>query len=221
MYEDFNFENGSNLSLKIRAFYFAINRNDILNLDSNHGYSSNKDYLGFDYIMDSTEVPFDCSIDYELALLLYNAYCIVANPPFIDSNSYDHFINLFLTGYENLRAYPISLEYKRAFGNIKNLLPEFSHEDWDSFKEWGFREGKDWADGLRELIIKCRSIRYSLHSLSEEQWVLLKKYYEANNLLMNCLNNFGVVNHNLRTEIENTLLLPIAEIEKRNREKVE
>jgi len=174
--------------------------------------------LGFDNILNSGEVPLDCAIDYEFALLLYNAYCIAANPAFINAYSYDHVVKLFLQGYEKLSRYPIDPEYKRAFTKIKNSLPSFSFEGWDGFKDWGVKEGKVWADGLRELIISYRNIRHSLHFLGEEQWKLLEKYYEANNLLMNCLNNCGVVNNKLRKEIEETLLLPIAEIEKRKRQ---
>ena len=46
---------------------------------------------------------------------------------------------------------------------------------------------------------------------SAPQKELLKEYFEANKLLIDCLNSGCVV----REEIEETLLLPIAEIEKR------
>ena len=50
---------------------------------------------------------------------------------------------------------------------------------------------------------------------SEEQKELLMQYYDANKLLVDCLNSYCVVSDKVRQEIEDTLLLPIAEIEKR------
>ncbi|WP_372726748.1 hypothetical protein [Nostoc sp. TCL26-01] len=43
-------------------------------------------------------------------------------------------------------------------------------------------------------------------------------FYDANKLLIDCLNSVCNVREKVRQEIEETLLLPIAEIEKRKRE---
>jgi predicted NACHT family NTPase len=50
---------------------------------------------------------------------------------------------------------------------------------------------------------------------SEQQIELLMQYYYANVLLMDCLNSDCYVTREVRSHIEDTLLLPIAEIEKR------
>jgi hypothetical protein len=42
----------------------------------------------------------------------------------------------------------------------------------------------------------------------------LQQYYNANKLLVDCLNSDCYVSREVRQEIEDTLLLPIAEIEK-------
>jgi hypothetical protein len=49
----------------------------------------------------------------------------------------------------------------------------------------------------------------------------LQKYYDANRLLINCLNSDCVVSEEVRHAIEEALLLPIGEIEKRKCEKSE
>ncbi len=49
---------------------------------------------------------------------------------------------------------------------------------------------------------------------SEAQKKLLQKYYNANKLLVDCLNSDCYVSREVREEIESTLLLPIASIEK-------
>lgn len=47
---------------------------------------------------------------------------------------------------------------------------------------------------------------------SEEERQQLRQYYDANRLLVDCLNS---ASDEVRSHIEDTLLLPIAEIEKR------
>jgi hypothetical protein len=50
---------------------------------------------------------------------------------------------------------------------------------------------------------------------STQQKELLNQYYDANKLLVDCLNSSCVVSDEVSKEIEDTLLLPIAEIDKR------
>lgn len=45
----------------------------------------------------------------------------------------------------------------------------------------------------------------------------MEQYYDANKLLVACLNSDCKITQNMREEIEETLLLPIAEIKKRRR----
>ncbi|WP_442945222.1 NACHT C-terminal helical domain 2-containing protein [Nostoc sp.] len=59
-----------------------------------------------------------------------------------------------------------------------------------------------------------RNVRHSLDYLKNEQWELLKQYYDANKLLIDCLNRACTVSDTVRQEIEDTLFLPLAEIEK-------
>jgi hypothetical protein len=56
---------------------------------------------------------------------------------------------------------------------------------------------------------------------SNEQKNLLRQYYDANVLLMDCFNICCNISLEVREDVEKTLLLPIAEIEKRKREKAE
>lgn len=63
---------------------------------------------------------------------------------------------------------------------------------------------------LRSVMIKYFEIGYDWQ-FSNQQKDLLKQYYEANKLLVDCLKN---ASEKVRSHIEDTLLLPIAEIEK-------
>lgn len=49
--------------------------------------------------------------------------------------------------------------------------------------------------------------------------MLLRQYYDANKLLVDCLNSGCKVSEKVRQEIEDTLLLPMTEIKKRKRNK--
>lgn len=69
----------------------------------------------------------------------------------------------------------------------------------------------NWTDKLRNLMIKYRKIGYNWQ-FNEEQNKLLEKYSDANELLIDCLNSGCKVSPNVRDEIEQTLLLPISEI---------
>jgi predicted NACHT family NTPase len=62
-------------------------------------------------------------------------------------------------------------------------------------------------------MIEHRNIGHNWQ-FSKQQKELLQQYYYANLLLVDCLNNNSDVIPAVRSHIEETLLLPIAEIEK-------
>jgi hypothetical protein len=63
-------------------------------------------------------------------------------------------------------------------------------------------------------MIKYRNIGYNWQ-FNNQQQEALAQYNSANQLLVDCLNSDCYVSREVRQEIEDTLLLPIAEIEKR------
>ena len=67
------------------------------------------------------------------------------------------------------------------------------------------------------MIIEHRNIRHDWQ-FSDAQIKRLQQYYNANELLVDCLNSDCYVSRDVRQEIEETLLLPIAEIEKRQQQ---
>lgn len=81
---------------------------------------------------------------------------------------------------------------------------------------------KDWIGNKRQTRLDSIASQLLLKhkfgddwQFSDEQKTLLKQYYNANLLLVDCLNSDCYVSREVRQEIEDTLLLPIAEIEKR------
>jgi predicted NACHT family NTPase len=76
---------------------------------------------------------------------------------------------------------------------------------------WWRTNGKNWAEKLRNVMIEYRNIGHDWQ-FSEEQKQLLRQYYDANQLLVECLKSDCYVSRDVRQYIEDTLLLPIAEI---------
>jgi hypothetical protein len=57
------------------------------------------------------------------------------------------------------------------------------------------------------VVIEHRNIGHDWQ-FSDVQWELLQQYYDANQLLVDCLNSECYVSRAVREEIEATLLLP-------------
>ncbi len=85
----------------------------------------------------------------------------------------------------------------------------------------------EWWEGLENhvmilwALINEYSEIYQKWQLSDQQQHLLWNYYDANKLIVDGLSNACHVSSQVRKEIEDTLLLPLAEIEKRKSEKAE
>ncbi len=91
---------------------------------------------------------------------------------------------------------------------LKNQLPDLE-SDSEEYKQWWQKNGQAWTEQLKTAMILHRNLG-SNWQLSDSQKDLLKQYYDANKLLVDCLNSDCDVSHELRQEIENTLLLPIS-----------
>ena len=101
-------------------------------------------------------------------------------------------------------------ELKSELQLLRDQLPNFSEENREDWTQWWRENGHDWEEQLRAVMIEYRNIGHNWQ-FSEEQKQLLQKYYDANKLLVDCLNLPDIyVSPNVREEIEATLLLPLA-----------
>ncbi|MBW4496415.1 MAG: NACHT domain-containing NTPase [Oscillatoria princeps RMCB-10] len=98
----------------------------------------------------------------------------------------------------------VNPELKNALEELKTKLPNpVDNEAW-----WESETGKDWTEQLRDVMIRYRNIGYDWHRhFSCEQRSKLKHYYNANRLLVDCLNSDCNVSPAVRQEIEDTLLI--------------
>ncbi|MBW4575173.1 MAG: NACHT domain-containing NTPase [Aphanothece sp. CMT-3BRIN-NPC111] len=147
-------------------------------------------------------------------------YLIVEDVHALDKKCYDllyyQFSKSFSPNYalskdiEYLLDYPLEIELKKAIQKLEYELPN-PNQKQEKFKAWWKENRKNWCDKLRYAMIKYRNISHNWQ-FSDEQMEALKQYYDANLLLVECLNSNCDVSREVRQEIEDTLLLPIAEI---------
>jgi predicted NACHT family NTPase len=102
-------------------------------------------------------------------------------------------------------------ELKRQLQEIYNRLP--NPDNREQAEEWWEHNSNEWREDLRHIMIKNRNIGHNWQ-FSGEQKQKLAQYYNANLLLSQCLNSECYVSREVREEIEATMLLPIASIEK-------
>ncbi len=100
--------------------------------------------------------------------------------------------------------------------SLQQLSDQFPNSDRTkaSFEEWCRLNYGNWAAHLQQVIANHRDISYEWKFDPEQQQVL-QRYYDANKLLLDCLNGSCEVTATIREEIEATLLLPQKELEKR------
>ena len=102
---------------------------------------------------------------------------------------------------------------QESLQQLKDELPN-PREDREKFKEWWITNGQAWIDLLREVTIEYRNFGHDWQ-FREHHKEALEQYLNTNKLLISCMNSGCEVTPEVREEIEETLLLPIAEIEKR------
>lgn len=84
------------------------------------------------------------------------------------------------------------------------------HKDVE-FNQWWQTNGETWIEQLRTVAIFHRNFGYDWQ-FNPQQIEALKRYYDANQLLIDCLNQSYYVSSEVRQEIQDTLLLPLAEV---------
>lgn len=116
-------------------------------------------------------------------------------------------------------AFSSNIELYHKLFLIKDILAEHENSK-KQCKEWWQSQFDTLICQLRDIMITHSCIGYNW-DLTKEQTQLLDRYYYANKLIIDCLDNATSVTAQMRQDIEKTLLLPIAEIEKRKHENIE
>jgi predicted NACHT family NTPase len=124
-------------------------------------------------------------------------------------------LDLALTLSRTLEDLAQQSELKQHLQNLQEQLPNRNHGQ--RFQQWWRHNGERWADNLRQLIMSYRDIGHDWR-FTDDQAEKLRKYCAGNLLLFQCLNSECYVSREVREEIEATMLLSVAEIERWKRE---
>ena len=133
-------------------------------------------------------------------------------------SSYLYVDNLKSTELDSKLKYSLNLSLEKCQGSklelilsqLKEQLPNLGRNE-EQWKNWWKDNGKLWINKLRSTIIEHRNIGHK-REFNRKQVDLLNQYITANQLLVDCLNSECYVSREVREEIENSLLLPIAHL---------
>lgn len=103
--------------------------------------------------------------------------------------------------------------FHKSLQQLRNQLPNPEHNQ-ERFQLWWQAHHAAWVEQLRATIAHYQNINHPWQFSPEKQDVL-QRYYDANQLLVDCLNSNCEVTAAIREEIEATLLLPQKELEDR------
>jgi predicted NACHT family NTPase len=103
--------------------------------------------------------------------------------------------------------------FYKSLQQQRNQLPS-ANQSLARIQDWWQTKHSDWFIQLHEAVSHYRSIHH-IWKFSSEQQQVLQGYYDANQLLLDCLNSNCEVTAATRQEIKATLLLPQKELEER------
>ena len=194
----------------VRAFYFDLDLARALDLVG--GTLDLARALDCDFAR-TLALDFDLALDRALARAL--ALIDALNLAFDRARGLDRVLALarVLTAVLALalaRAHGLDLELERSLQQLKEELSNCA-EDGKKFNAWWKANGQSWTEQLTKVMISHRSVGHDWQ-FSNQHKDALKEYYEANQLLVDCLNSSRYVTRRVRQEIEETLLLPQAEL---------
>jgi predicted NACHT family NTPase len=124
----------------------------------------------------------------------------------------EEIISRLINNLNNSLMLKINTSLKRKIKSLKKQLPISNVKnslDVAELIQWMQGKGSDWSEKLKLEMAEHRNIGHDWQ-FSNEQKKLLEQYYDANKLLVDCLNSDCYVSREVRQEIEETLLLPIS-----------
>ncbi len=113
----------------------------------------------------------------------------------------------------NILGTVLDLGFHKSLEQLSAELPNDNYTN-ASFEEWCSNNYDNWVSQLQDVISSHRHIG-DKWKFNPDQILVLQKYYDANQLLLDCLNGKCEVTTSVRNEIESSLLLPQTELEKR------
>ena len=189
--------NTSHKPAAIRAFYFAL----VLDIDYLPDFALDH---ALDDALDFTR-PLDVALELDRTLPLNLDFTLDHTLPFTLDRAFKLTFNCAAT---------IDSVLATKLAKLRAQLPECSAQNWNFFQHWWKHNGQLWTEELHQVIIEQRKMGHNWQ-FTEQQKQALRLYYDANKFLVELLNQSGSVSDTVRQEIEDNLLLPIAELKRR------
>lgn len=123
------------------------------------------------------------------------------------------YVNACSEALNNILVMVLDAGFYQSLQQLKDQLPPPS-QSRKRLQDWWEQNYAAWLEQVRATISNYRNIHHSWQFTPEQQQVL-QRYYDANQLLIDCLNSNCEVTAAIRQEIEATLLLPQKELEDR------
>jgi len=114
---------------------------------------------------------------------------------------------------DNILVIVQDIGFHKSLQQLSDELPNPDQNE-GQFQDWWQTRYATWFERLHKTIIDYRNINHPWQ-FSPEQEQVLQRYYEANQLLLDCLNSNCAVTAATRQEIKAALLLPQKELEER------
>ncbi len=131
----------------------------------------------------------------------------------MDNSQEFAYINACNEAINNILVMVLDAGFYKSLQQLKDLLPPAS-QSREQFQDWWQEHYSTWVEQLRTTIVNYRNTSRTWQ-FSPEQEQVLQRYYDANQLLLDCLHSNCEVTAATRQEIEATLLLPQNELEDR------
>ncbi len=184
---------------KVRALWLGYNIQYIHNITlAIHVAASTKDTTFFDALQFSQLYTFR-HYGYVLSLVM---------EPILNESSIDLL--------ESFASSSLAMELEKNLKPFKEPLEVASHvskeRPFESQMNWWSVYGQLCINKVKELVDEHRATLQD-QELGSQERLTLRKYYDANLLLINCMNRACYINKEVQQEIEETLFLPMADIE--------
>ncbi len=133
---------------------------------------------------------------------------------FSNNHSQDFaYVNVCSEALNNILVMVLDAGLYKSLQQLKDQLPTPS-QGWERLQAWWQQNYPAWVERIRGEITHYRNIHHPWKFTPEQQQAL-QCYYDANQLLIDCLNSNCEVTSAIRQEIEATLLLPQKDLEDR------
>ena len=119
-------------------------------------------------------------------------------------------INACSSALKNILIIVVDAGFYKSLQRLRDQLPS-ANPNQERLQDWRQKNYSAWMEQLKGAIAHYRNIHHSWQFSLEQQQVL-HRYYDANQLLVDCLNSNCEVTAAIRQEIEATLLLPQKEL---------